>query len=367
MKIKQLLSALFISFGILFLSVTSVNAQTQRIDNIQNVASNVTDYFDVFVMGWDQFEVVKDEVPVLTIGGEDMKFYLIINNSILVLGNDVDISGDIARNLFVLGGNFDFEGNVDKNVVFLTKELQYHGAIGGSAIGFSKSINVDSETKAVETVTMNKLVEGNFSPSSIGAAGVGQSITPGFDTPTKSLITITYYIIAWFGKTIGLIILGWVMLKVAPVKVKKSLDKMSNGEEIAKSTAVGFMAVPIVAFLSLFLFISYVGWPLLGVISGLTLVVIQLVSPLVGIRIGQAVVKRFGWYDSYSSALVIGLLVLRVIVIFPVINAIIQSVIILLGLGAFIRMKYDVFGRADAQSSHNTAVQASSKGAKKSR
>jgi hypothetical protein len=359
MKIKQYLSTILLIVFLVALPSTVFAQETD--DGHTEIEISEDGTFDFFMFGLEDFELKNGDETTLTIKGDGMYLVLNYKGQLLTAGMDLEIDGTVDKNILVIAREADVNIDVRENLVAIAREIKLHTNTDGVVGVLSKKMEISGNIKR-GLVSIGESSTVNFAPDTEvteasqfnGGKGLAKIIETKEDTLWESLTDSTNQIkdrtrsgamlfLLWTLKTIGMIIVGWLFIKVAPVKLATTQSKLSSGKEVFRSAVIGFILIPLGFIIGIFLGVSYIGWSLLIVLLAFFALCTQLVFPILAIRTGSRIYEFLGVEKSSLFYLILGSIILRILIFIPIVGVITYMFVIIVGIGALFRMKYDLF------------------------
>lgn len=298
-----------------------------------------------------------------------------IKGDLYATGMNVRISGDIGGDLNAVGARVKVEGRVSDDarliglVVVVDNDVNgdlivrapissVNGNVGNDLVNTGGTLNFESGNLLGSIMNFDNATTNLSNEVKQDKALIGDSRELGSDSQEDgqmvqdeaeyrdTLKTIGTSMLWVFVESIGFIILGIFILRFAPVKVNSSLWMMENFSETGKSFGIGFVALPAILIIGLILGVTIIGIPLLLFLFGTFLAISMMCIPLVGIRLGKAILGLSSIKDRYYLSLVIGIIILAVLMAIPYVGAFVNMIVFMLGIGAMIRMQFTKFTRA---------------------
>lgn len=313
--------------------------------------------------------------------------------NVLVAGGNIELNGDIGGALFAGGGMLRVDGNIEEDVLIAGGQITINGNVGDDIRAAGGTLDIDSHVggdvlSSAGTVTLAGSVDGDVHVSdgmvTINLDRIGGDLvfygeeknlnvdknttvggerkveprekgktvqfegTPFFDTASLVGSMFGFIFKAAFNllQAVGLVMLGLLIFKLAPIKSDKVLAKIGTFSESMKSFGIGCLALPIGTSILLVLFISLIGWPIAKVLLILAMLAFAIAIPYIGACIGKAILKLLGQKGSLLVELSIGILLIQLIRLIPCIGWVFYVGALLTGVGAMIRMKYEHYKEA---------------------
>jgi hypothetical protein len=333
--------------------------------------------------------VVNGEVDgnVYAFGGV-VKLNSIVGKSVFVGGGTVYVNGEVYRDLYVAGGMVFVKGSIGEDLLVAGGEVDLDASVGDDlrvAAGTVKILNtvggdvlsasgntfvggeiMGSVISTGETNLQNSTINGDFivygeSKDAVIDAGSliqGEKVVKTYpDFAQGSMWNnssfMNSYLESIWAKTFlsifqcfGIVILGYLLFKFAPVRLESILNKMDGVEEGVKSTLTGFIAFPVGTALVIFLAFSVFGWPLLKALVLLALLATSVVTPIAGIMMGRKILPLLGSKRRYIIPLTLGVVIIQLIKVIPIFGWLFYQVIVFMVIGAMLRMQWSKYKMA---------------------
>lgn len=348
---------LFVAAGIVTVNEEisgDIYATAGKLDITSNVAGNI------YVSG-GQIDIEGEVQGNLFTAGGQINVSNKVHKDILMFGGDLSIEGEVVDDVRVFGGLVDISGLVNGDVITGGGRINLKGNVKGDVYAGGGEINIKSKEIGGDLVIYtNDQANVNLSDGTEikGETEINEEkyVGSGVEIQIKpfmrelgllgSLFSFTFKVLWTFIVTLGLILLGIILIKVAPVKVEMTLDLMRNSTELLRSFGTGVIAIPLGLILIVFLAVSIVGWPLLSVMTALLVVAQKITIPLVGLRLGEVVLELFNAKKNRIISITIGIFLIQILTLIPCFGSLVKFIAFLLAIGAMLRMKYEVFKKA---------------------
>ena len=408
MKSLKVAMTWFVLFGVLSaIPVSAAELQNKEQDSNYTVVEDVHDdlyvvgeekvtvdgnvYGDLFVAG-GMIYVNGDVEGDIYIAGGQVSIRNEVMGSVFAAGGQIDIDGTVNRSIYIAGGEVDINADIQDDVLIFAGQVNLSGTVGDDVRGTGGYIVIDSKVNgdvlaSGGTLNLNGDVLGDVliagEDLSVDAEMIGGNLTvygkednlelssdievlgnykieepKAFESNVQvstrpflkgfSFAGFFTRILFSLLNTLGIFILGMVMLKVAPVKTEQTLRQMKNANDLLKSFAVGVIAFPVLAAVSLVMLLSFVGWPSLWVLLSLAVVSSSLALPLFSLRLGRYITNRIKISDSEYVKLAVGLVVLTIVFAIPCLGSLLQLFVTATAVGAMLQMHYKNYQNAQA-------------------
>lgn len=296
----------------------------------------------------------------LTTSGGSVTVLGDVGDDLRAAGGNIVIQGAVADDVLVAGGQVNIGGAgvggdvvVGSGVVRIDAPVRGSIKIGGGEVYINSSVGGDVNIEADKiTLGPNTVIAGNFSYSANEEASMEEGAVvrgetafterSGFGSIGKAGIAALFSL--WFiGKLFmslaGALVLALVFRRYAKVLVETATTKPLL--EVGRGL-VFLIVTPIV---SIILFTTVVGvlFGLLGMIAlGGALLIVSMSAPiLVGAVVHKLLFKPTEYQISWKTV-VLGVAIYALIGIIPFVGAIVKLGIVLLVLGAIIKIKWNV-------------------------
>jgi hypothetical protein len=248
---------------------------------------------------------------------EDDDAVVVINGDVAV-GPDEEVEG-----IFVVSGDARVAGRVDGDVVLISGDAVVGGHIDGNLV------TIAGQARLLPKASVGgDLIYGDERPRIAPTARVDGEIEKEDWTDSIGLFQVVGAIVFWLAVTISSLVLGLLLLVVAP----RAADAVFAQAQGRFWTAVGigvaiFIALPLAIFLAA---ITLVGLPL-AIALGLALLPLTAVAYVTAAwALGRAIVKP---PRGRILAFLAGLAILRVLALIPIFGLLVWLGATIVGLG----------------------------------
>jgi hypothetical protein len=276
---------------------------------------------DVFVTGG----TISVDAPVgsLVAAGGQITVNAPVKGDVIAAGGQVTINSDVGGKVVAAGGSVILNGKVGTNAVL---------AGGNVELGSSSSVARDAMVSGGSVTNAGK-VGGKLSvrSNSFDNRGTAGSLEVELQNRGSMAAIISVFGILF---TIGLFILGLILIRVAPGRYHAVEAELISGW-IVKLVA-GFVGLIVGFILILLLAITLVGLPIaigIGLLYlGALLVSTLFTSSVLGRKVGNLLKRDVSDYVAFT----IGFVILAILFRIPVLGTIALVIAVSLGFGAFI-------------------------------
>lgn len=361
----------------LFLLAPLYQARALTIENIGEsesyVVTNDTDD-DLLVLGGRDVTIEGDVNGDLIVVSENVNVTGNVEGNVYAVGSKVVVQNMVGKSLYAVGGIVEVEGEIIRDVFVFTDSATLAGLIGEDLNTMGREVLVnaivgDDLRVASSTARVNNSVGGDVISfvNNLQVTGtVGGNIHDSEDflpegttfpkwedltggiawTSSLGDLFITNLWLKTFitlFQSIGLVIVGILLFKFAPIRIEETVARMNDVEEFAKSAFIGFMAYPVGMILGFMLALSLFGWPLLKVLILLALLVTSLVTPIAGIWLGRKVLPLVGSKRRYVIAVTLGVILIQLLKIVPFFGWLFYTLLTFAVIGAMLRMQWSKY------------------------
>ena len=293
-----------------------------------------------------------------------------VSGNVMVAGNLINVRGPVSGTIRAAGNMITVDGTVGGDVVFAGNSLAIgsgakvardvflggtsstvSGSVGRDVRGGGATLVIDGSIGRDVNVEADKLeltsravVAGNLSYGSANEANVAQGATvrgstqrrePQRTQPTSPSSTPTNKVIDWLRGLVGLVILGFLLLMLAPGFVRHATDRVESNP--AASLGIGLVVligVPVFAILA-FIVGAFIGGWWIGLIAlALYGVLFAVALAIVSFAAGEWILARLGRTRELAIGLAVGAAILLLVGIVPVLGGLIVFLAVLVGMGA---------------------------------
>jgi cytoskeletal protein CcmA (bactofilin family) len=270
--------------------------------------------------GYAQVNQASDSGFVMRIDGDLLVQEGESVDSAFVIDGDVQIDGTVEDLLMIIDGTAEITGRVDGDIFTISTDL----TLAPSAV-------VDGDVR---------MIEGSLDQQA--GSRVTGDIDRDFDLEWWQWFLLN--IILWVGLTIAVLVLGLLMVAVAPRQTVNAANTMTADPGwSALGAFITFIGVPIVAVLAV---ITVIGLPLGLAFLIFVLPAVWFVGYLIsGVMLGRLIYSRAGdevRENLYLSAIT-GLGILQLIMLIPGLGVIIAALLGLWGGGALTLLAWRSF------------------------
>jgi hypothetical protein len=354
-------------------------------EGVVNVDADVNG--DLIILG-ETVNVTGDVEGNVYVLGNTVTLENIVGKSVYIVSGTTYLNGEVYRDVYLMGGSIHLSGPVKEDVIIAGGDVYVQGSVGDDIRAFAGSIRVNSTVGGdIVSASGNTVIDGIVEGSVIsgGATDLRSSLVGGdfivytdkndvvkysestiqgdrsikgyeqfgeFFTKNNTSIASTLIQNIW-AKTfwsmfqcIGIVILGYLLFKFAPVRLESTIAKMNDTQEVLKSFITGFIAFPIGVFIALFLAFSVFGWPVLMVIMLLALLATSVVTPIAGIVLGRKILPLLGSKRKYVVALTLGVMIIQILKTIPVVGWFFYQIVVFIVIGAMLRMQWSKYKMA---------------------
>jgi len=260
--------------------------------------------------------------------------------SLIVAGGMVNVNAPVAGDVIAAGGTITINGDVVGKLVAAGGTVIVNGRIGTNAVitggtvevGKGATINRDALISG-GTVTNGGLVVGNLTVRAQSFTNTGSAghLDVQLNEPRGEFSRIFSIFGILF--TIGMLILGLVLLKLVP-KGFIGIEEEVRTSAILKTIA-GFFAIIISFIILILISITVILLPLALVFWMIFFIALLLSTLFVSLAFGRIIVRWVKWEAQLWQMFVLGFIILNLIFRIPIIGIIVLVISVSLGFAAF--------------------------------
>jgi len=281
---------------------------------------------DVFVSGG----TISVDAPVgsLLAAGGQITVNAPVKGDVIAAGGQITINSEVGGKVVAAGGTVTVNGKVGTNAVITggTVSLGNTATVGRDALLSGGTVTNAGNVAGKLTVRSNTF-------DNTGSAG-------SLDVELRERSTLGGAFLSIFSIlfTIGLLILGIILIVIAPGKYRAVEEGVTSSPVIAAVTGlVAFFAGFILVIL---LAITLIGLPIALLLGLLILAGILLSTLFTSSALGQWIGRLLKRTFPDLAAFVIGFIILNLLYRIPVAGVIILAIAVILGFGALLRVAW---------------------------
>lgn len=318
----------------------------------------------------------------LYVTGSNIVIDQIVYGSVFAIGNSVEITGQIENDLYVIANTLKIDSTVNNGgfiqgkVYAFANHIYFNGAcnylysisnnidmtypsfVVGNANIFSNNINTKAAFGRELNLCARNIILGDSYELPTIYGNLNYTAPNELEIPTDVIVStnnITYtkplelisglnsisivnLIIKLLSTVITVLILYWMVEKIAPNLTEKTLNKKINFVNLIKSFGIGLLSIILIMLTTIILLITAVGAKL-GIILVLLFAILCLVSvPILSIVITKALKSKFKLEKAPLFVLALGLvsLVLYAVTLIPIAGIILNFIIKVTAIGLII-------------------------------
>ena len=401
---KHFTKILLGAFLVVMLLIPLMSVSALTVNNLNNsdtyILSNDVDD-NLILFGGESIQVEGDVNGDLIVFGGKVRVTGNVEGSLYVFGGDVVVNNMVGKNLVAIGGAVEVDSIVVRDGLILGGRVVVKGSVGEDLNIAAGDVIIDAVVGedvrlGAGSVKLNNTIGGDLISGTgdvtlagvvggdivaggkvdVQASSVGGNITVYGDdnslliNPETVVLGETtikpfermnynwksnYSMSNWFvanvwAKTmfalvqsVGLVLVGLLLFKFAPVRLESTISKMNETDEFFKSVLVGFFAFPVGVMLAVLLAFSVVGWPFLKVLVLLAMLALALVTPIAGIWLGRKVLPLIGNKRKYVIALTVGVVLIQLFKVVPVFGWLFYQLLVFAVIGSLLRMQWSKY------------------------
>ncbi|PIP51489.1 hypothetical protein COZ61_00830 [Candidatus Berkelbacteria bacterium CG_4_8_14_3_um_filter_33_6] len=262
-------------------------------------------------------EVVEDNLIVI---GQDFTTKGKINGDLLVIGTNIALEGEVDGNVIAIGSNIKSNLKKVRNIYLVADRITLSSQIERDLYAVARNLNLTSPTDILGSLYA---IVSDFERSEEVTIG-SQTIIKNFQEPNSNS-SLHYYslLISFF----SCLLVGFLMLCLWGKKIDQHKKQLVNqwGAIFLKGTVGLIVILPIIVILIL----SQVGISLAMIVLALFLISFYLSKIIVAYLIGRKILP----ISKNIAQLAIGLLIVYFLINLPVFGGLIYLVVTIFGFG----------------------------------
>ncbi|MBU1177718.1 hypothetical protein KJ903_00700 [Patescibacteria group bacterium] len=275
-----------------------------------------------------------------------------IEDNVILAGGMVEIDDNvlIGRDLIVGAGNVSLYGDVGRNIWVGAGEMKLAGEVGGNVEGEIENLSLTSDARINGDLKYSSTQEAQID-SGAEVAGVKEwteaknsysGAKVGSGNPVLAMITGTASKII---SGLGLLIIGILFVLLFPRIASRVLAKLTG--QPGASFGWGLLVLIATPIAAVMVMVTIVGFPLALLVFVLYSAAIYLAKVIVGLWIGDRLIKAIGKKQEVSLiwSVGLGLVIFGIVVAVPFIGWLVKLVAIAFGLGAWLSVLKGYMGK----------------------
>jgi hypothetical protein len=382
---NKLVSTVFISFVILFLSISLAFAQEPEIKNVYIAPDETVEQNPYFVAGErvEIYGVVDGDVYTsggevvidgtingdLFVGGGTVRIDGVVTNNVKVGGGQIIISGEIGGNLVAAGGNISLEesSSVGSYIVIAGGNVNTLGTIEGNTYLFVGNVTTNSQiggdleaSTGMIRIGPKTTIGGDLTITSDEEPLVDESATIVGETTIKEPvvkvpqeiketdvegISQAFAGIKMFMTLIGAVstfIVGLILIKLFPNYMESCKDQIEK--RTWRSVGFGLLALFVTPVLFVLLLVLVVTIPL----ALITIAIFSLYLYLAKIFVIYWAGRRFFKNSTKIASFGLSVLIFTLLMLIPIIGGFVSFITLIFGLGAGILACQEIYNKMKA-------------------
>ncbi len=242
------------------------------------------------------------------------------NDRIVVVGPVLVDADETVGDVFVLDGDVVVRGTVTGDLVAIKGDVTIRGTVAGDVLTVSGLATLGRRGRIA-----GDLVYGDDAPVRTPGSRVGGEISKFSLGDVRVIAAIG----AWIAMTVSLLVLGLLLLALAP-KAGAAVARTGRAKALpaAGVGVLGLILIPVIAVIAI---VTLIGLPL-GIVLGLLIVPLLAFSYLAtALVLGRLLLKK-----STVLAFVVGLVLLQALVLIPIAGGLIWLLAVIFGLGVLL-------------------------------
>ena len=262
-------------------------------------------------------------------------------DSLIAAGGQITVNAPVKGDVIAAGGQITLNSDVGGKVVAAGGTVTLNGKVGTNAVLTGGDVTLGSESSVGRdamisggNVVNGGAVAGKLSVKSNTFTNQGSAGTLDVELRPRSIFAGTFLSVFGILFTVGLLILGLVLIWVAPARFRVVERELTASPLLA--VVIGFSGLVVGFILLVILAITLIGLPLaifLGLLGGMALLLSTLfASSVLGRWIGTLLKKDLSGYVAF----LIGFVVLNLLFRIPVAGFFLLVIAVSIGIGAML-------------------------------
>jgi len=307
---------------------------------------------DLYVLGGNA--VVKGVIKgdVLALAG-NVKISGEVDGDVRAVGGLVEISGPVGGNVSVLAGNLFMaaDSEILGHLTFASPNVRLEGKIGGKVNGWGENIiasnkvvgdvNIKTPNDGTTVLLPGTEYQNNFYYQSDQPAEIkeGANVNGQVFYEKTSAAANRYFSKKFlFNKIVALfslLVVGLLMLKFFFKAIERIGSQMIS--KPYKSLGWGFVCLVLAPIILMLLMLTIIGLPLALILAAVFVIILYVSQILVGLVLGQAILKYFKKEAKPLWVLITGLIGYEIIIALPYLGGVLRILLVIWALGATIK------------------------------
>jgi len=242
------------------------------------------------------------------------------NDRIVLVGSVLVDRDETVHDLIVVDGDVTIRGEVTGDVIVVDGDVTIRGSVAGDVVAVSGQATLGQRGRVA-----GDLVYGDEKPVQAPGSRVSGDVEK-FKIGDASIVAVIGF---WIGFTISLLLLGVVLLLLAP-RAGQAVARTGK-EKPLLAALVGLVALFLLPVIAILACITVIGLPL-GIVLLLLILPLYAVGYLsAGLVVGRLILKK-----ALILALVAGVVILQLLTLIPIVGGIVGFLATIFGLGVLL-------------------------------
>lgn len=258
-----------------------------------------------------------------------------VDDTLFVVGgnlfniNQIEINAEVKGDVIATGQAIKINGLVEGNVFATTNLLSIDGQIHGNLFVLATTVVIGNKAQiAKDAYIWSQDIQ--VSPQAV--------IKGNLRTPTAQTQTWGQRLNRHILATLSLLMLGFIVIMLAPKSFKKIVDASLQGW--GQSVLVGALSLIIIPLVAVIAIVMRIGLPVGLIIFGLFIIELYLTTIVVGASLGQILSQH---RLQLIWSMVIGVLLIQALRLIVGLNQVVTIAVVIWGLGAILLGKKSLF------------------------
>lgn len=257
-----------------------------------------------------------------------------INDDLFISGGEVEVLGTVNGDIYAAGGEVTIDGIVKGDVLAAGGEVTVKGVVENSVRAAGGQVTISSAKIGRNISVAGGEIAVSEDTKVAGKSYIFKPEPRGANENNRESFAGSFSIWSFLVSSIvGIALLRY--FKPAVNKVIREIRTQANN-----SIFTGFIALFLIPLALFIIMVTLIGIPLALILGALFAIELYLTKILVAVAVGDYVNERFNLKsDGLYLNFVVGLLIIEIAMLIPVLNFFVGVGVLLLGLGAMMRVK----------------------------
>jgi cytoskeletal protein CcmA (bactofilin family) len=273
-----------------------------------------------------------------------------VADNAMLAGSSVrlELGGSVGRDAEIAGSSVQIQGKIGRNLALAAGDAQLSGEVGGTVKARVGHLTLLPGTVIHGDLDVTAPAPPEVSPQARVIGRIEHHPSASAARPGSRQGAWAGWWIGWLMQFLWLLVLGGAMLAVS----HRWMDRIAETvvRQPGGSAGMGLLFLVIVPVLALALLITLIGAPLALVLMAVYGVAVLFAGVFVAYLVGAWLTTHLGGaHVAPFAQLALGALVVSLLMALPWVGWIFRLIVLIVGLGAFVLERRDLFHRLRAQ------------------